>query len=171
MKELNGDLFDTECDALCITTNGFVKTNGENVMGRGCAREATGYWPSIARLLGTSIKRDGNNTTVLLRDNGVDIVAFPVKPEFRIYLGGRRELVRHMPRKYKMNDKVPGWACYADIHLIKKSAKQLVELADEHGWKKVLLPRPGCGAGELNWADVKPILDEVLDDRFIAITF
>lgn len=29
MKEEYGDILDMECDAVCITTNGFVKTNGE----------------------------------------------------------------------------------------------------------------------------------------------
>jgi len=37
MKELRGNLFHTPCDVICITTNGFVKRNGEAVMGRGCA--------------------------------------------------------------------------------------------------------------------------------------
>ena len=29
MKEVRGELFTQEADAICITTNGFVKANGE----------------------------------------------------------------------------------------------------------------------------------------------
>ena len=39
MKEIRGDLFTQEADTICITTNGFVKANGECVMGRGCAKQ------------------------------------------------------------------------------------------------------------------------------------
>ena len=39
------------------------------------------------------------------------------------------------------------------------------------GWSKVLIPRPGCGYGELNWQDIKPLLESILDDRFISVTF
>jgi hypothetical protein len=36
----------------------------------------------------------------------------------------------------------------------------------------VVLPRPGCGAGELDWTRfVRPALTALLDDRFVAITF
>jgi len=35
---------------------------------------------------------------------------------------------------------------------------------------KIFLPRPGCGAGELEWKDVKPLL-EVLPDKYFVCTF
>ena len=48
--------------------------------------------------------------------------------------------------------------------------EELVILSDENGYNKVLLPRPGCGHGGLNWErDVKPLLQERLDDRFIVV--
>jgi len=172
MKELKGDLWDTQCDAVCISTNGFVKNNGECVMGKGCAKEAAEYFPEIPKVLGDRIKKYGNVVNLLRHCDGVAILSFPVKPE-KVVAENHRMVVRHMQRTFKIADgsEVPGWACVADIEIIKRSAEQLVVLADKHGWKKVLIPRVGTGAGELDWKDVKPILDEILDDRFIAITY
>ena len=66
---------------------------------------------------------------------------------------------------------IPGWACKAKPDLIVQSCKQLVKLADQYGWKKILLPRPGCGAGELQWKDIKKIIQPLLDDRFVVCTY
>ena len=41
---------------------------------------------------------------------------------------------------------------------------------DAYGWETVVLPRLGCGLGQLRWDDVKPILERYLDDRFIVLT-
>ena len=58
-----------------------------------------------------------------------------------------------------------------DIEIIKQSAYQLVELADSNPWNTIVLPRPGCGAGELSWEQVEPVLANILDDRFKVITY
>lgn len=39
-NEVVGNMWAIPADAYCITTNGFVKKNGEAVMGAGCAKEA-----------------------------------------------------------------------------------------------------------------------------------
>lgn len=173
MKEAKGNLWDMPCDAVCISTNGFVKNNGECVMGRGCAKEAAEYFPEIPKLLGTKLKKYGNVVQTIRHFEGVAILAYPVKPvSFEFFNELDCEgIVSHMRYKFNPGDEVPGWACVAEMEIIERSAKELVALADRHGWKNILLPRVGCGAGELSWSKVKPVLDEILDDRFTAVTF
>ena len=168
MLQTTGDLFNHPCDALCITTNGFVKSNGYCVMGKGCAKQLSTYDPNVPRTLGTLIRTNGNITQII-GEYGVPVLAFPVKPISDISNG--HNAVKHMQPQFAVGARIPGWACKADLSIIIDSARALVALADTHGWKQVLLPRPGCGAGELSWNDVYPVLNQILDDRFISITF
>lgn len=174
MIEIKGDLFDMShgADAICITTNGFVKTNGENVMGKGCAKTVADNIPSMPATLGSLIKENGNVAQVLTELHGVHLVSFPVKPESIFCLGYNDDsIVAHMRGKFSKGDMVPGWAATAKIYMISMSCKQLIKLADEYGWKKVVIPRPGCGAGELDWSTVKHWIEPMLDDRFHIITW
>lgn len=171
MQELKGDLFAIECDALCVTTNGFVKLNGEAVMGKGCAKQLADYYPETPRRLGKLLNLKGNKVHKLFKHDGVQILSFPVKTDMEYMIQDKNIIVKHMQDKFEINAHVPGWACVADINIIEKSAKRLLKLANKYEWNKVLIPRPGCGAGELNWNKVRPALHSILDDRFYAVTF
>lgn len=171
MKEAKGNMWDMSCDAICISTNGFVKSNGECVMGRGIAKEAAEFFPEMPKLLGDRIKKYGNVVNKLRHYEGVAIVSFPVKPEMNPFLNSKSEVVKHMQSKFRVGDQVPGWSCVADINIIEQSARQLLFLTNRNNWDKVLIPYVGTGAGELKWADVKPVLDNILDNRFCAVTF
>jgi hypothetical protein len=135
-------MWDIPADAYCITTNGFVKKNGEAVMGAGCAKEAAKRWPDLPRILGNNIKSAGNLVNLLWKDEAI-LVAFPVKHN---------------------------WFEKADIELIERSAAQLMILTEVAGWQKVLLPRPGCGNGRLEWADVRKVLEPILDERVYVVS-
>ena len=140
MKEVVGNLWNYYGKAvIVITTNGFVKNNGECVMGKGCAFEAKKRFPALPMKLGALIKEHGNK--VHYAD---EVVAFPVKHN---------------------------WWEKADVRLIERSAVELVDLTNQKAWENVVIPRPGCGNGGLEWEAVKPILEKYLDDRFSVITF
>ncbi|HWI40203.1 MAG TPA: ADP-ribose-binding protein [Verrucomicrobiae bacterium] len=57
----------------------------------------------------------------------------------------------------------------SSITLIRRSALELRELADRRGWHEVVLPPPGCGGAGLTVAEVRPVLESILDDRFLLL--
>jgi hypothetical protein len=155
--ELHGDLWELAqgdgVDAVCVLTNGFRTDKGECVMGKGVAGEAKRRWPDLPARVGRLLGEHGNRC-FRLRVEGLrpDLVTFPTKPE-------------------RGPEGQPGFAVDSDPTLIVASARQLFEMATKFGWQRVLLPRPGVGAGKLRWEDVKPLLEPLLDDRFSAVTF
>lgn len=148
MKEVYGnawDLIKTDYDVLCLTTNGTIKANGECVMGRGIAFEAKQRFPLIPKIVGDVLKKHGNVINMI--------------GNIKLGKSGKSVYIYTFPVKHN-------WWETADIKLIERSARQLVETANKNDWKKVLLPRPGCGNGHLNWTEVKQMLEPLLDDRF-----
>ena len=145
--ELKGDLWELakvfEAHAVVVTTNGAVRSDGACVMGRGCAKEAKDMFEGIDKRLGALIRENGNRVQIV-QDLPTRVIAYPVKHH---------------------------WEDDADLELIRRSAQQLMEIIKEKKWTKVLMPRPGCGNGRLDWeTQVKPILEEELDSRVAVIT-
>lgn len=173
MIDIRGDMWTVTCDALCITTNGFVKNNGSAVMGRGCAKQAAQLLPFLPDRLGQLIRTNGNNVQILHEADATALVSFPVKPEGGV-INSMDDIVQHMQSRVPSNGWMPGWAWKADLSIIERSAQQLVALANQR-WPdplhRIVLPRPGCGAGELDWQQVRPMLKHYLDDRFAVITY
>lgn len=148
MKEITGELWEQTDSVICVTTNGIVRNDGCCVMGRGCALEAKMRFPGIDKILGDRIKRFGNKSYLLgtyktASNTEMTIVSFPTKHNYK--------------------DK-------SDIELIKQSIKTLIELTNTNQWKKVVIPRPGCGSGWLQWSEVKKEIEPLLDDRFYIIS-
>jgi hypothetical protein len=145
MKEVYGSIwvhFLVANHFVCITTNGTIKKNGEAVMGRGNAKQATIMIKGIPQLLGTYLKKNGNVAGILqVTENDWPIVVFPVKHN---------------------------WWEDADTKLILKSAEWLRQEAHRSPANTYHLPRPGCGNGRLDWErDVKPLLIDLPDNVLV----
>lgn len=143
MTEITGDLWsywDQPDSVVCVTTNGIVSTSGNLVMGRGCAFEATQRYPGIARALGTQVLRYGN-VPVFIANAEHRLCSFPTKAH---------------------------WRDRSSILLIKKSAERMIDIMGRNPGYNWILPRPGCGNGQLAWDDVRPVI-EFLPDNVLVI--
>lgn len=146
MRTKFADIWNIQCDAVCVTTNGLVKKDGTAVMGAGVAKQATERYPGIATILGRSMARQGNVPQVIYPAGGDEMGRWVVS----------------LPVKHHWNEN-------ADLELIVASCHELVDLVDEWRWNTVVLPRPGCGNGRLSWASVAGAIGSILDDRFVVV--
>jgi hypothetical protein len=168
MIEITGNIWDYYDKGynICITTNGFVKKDGCATMGRGTALQAKRRFNGIDRKLGSMLGGPTGITEpsrwMFVEEIAPRVFNFPVKRDLGICSPGN--VVEHMTWKFKIGELVPGWALKVEIEIIKKS---LLILSIQHFNKRfneIILPRPGCGAGELNWEwDVKPLCEEYGD--------
>lgn len=151
MREVEGDLWDLyEKGAwVVITTNGSFRRNGQNVMGRGVAKQAAIRFPSLEWAVGEKIMKSGNHVYVFY---AMRLFTMPVKDS---------------------------WVNDADMNLIVRSCHELVEEVEKVNvmmmgfgreiLHEVCMVRPGCGSGGLNWSDVKLVIAPLLDDRFVIV--
>lgn len=137
-------------NAICVTTNAMTKLEGNRlvgVMGRGIAKQAADIFPTIAQALAEQLLENGNHTQIIQVTDDIQplyIVALPTKTH---------------------------WRLPSDPALVNNSLSELFELANHWNWQRVVLPRPGCGLGGLDYeSQVKPLLQLHLDDRFAIIT-
>lgn len=159
----------------CVPTNGYVTKDGKAVCGRGVARLTADWYDEsrrgytrdtdFQRLLGRYYEECGTAVNPITRVGSKWIINFPTKPAF---CKGKDLLpkFRHLPK----DREYPGWMSKSDIDLIARSARQLEFLRCRMGFYYVILPRPGCGNGGLNWEeDVRPVLQETLSDYVIVV--
>jgi hypothetical protein len=141
MKEIRGDLWDYHRQGLVVAI-----TTGGLVEKSGCCAMPRGCARQARELLAGLAWTLGQQ--ILLHGNhvfdlGRRIVSFPVE---------------------ESPFQVP------DLRLIERSGRELVELTDYKGWSQVVVPRPGCGGGGLEWQEVRAKLEPLLDDRFLMIS-
>lgn len=141
-------------DAICITTNGERNSRGDAIMGAGVAKQALQRFPGVASLFAAMLRRNGHITQIIgewapfspaSSKSGTVLVSFPTKHE---------------------------WRLKADIDLIAMSAVQLMALIEQERWQRVVLPKPGCANGGLDWdTQVRPVLEDLLDERVVVVDF
>jgi hypothetical protein len=71
--------------------------------------------------------------------------------------------------KFRGREIYPGWALKAEQSIVERSARQLMEVIEWKKWKSVLLTRPGCYNGGLDWDVVAPMLELILDHRVFIV--
>jgi len=164
MKEIKKDLFecisDPETDAICITTNGMYGDDGKAFMGGGCARVCADRWPQTALRLGKCLKNFETNIPFII--GSLDAEGNYIEPNFKTIKSGKFKcLIFSFPTIDNLMDG-------SKIELIKNSAIMMMQNADRFFLKKIVTVRFGSGIGGLNWyKEVKPAIENILDDRFI----
>lgn len=157
MIEIKGNYWDAakndnpyRYDAIVCTTNLTIKKDGSLVMGAGIARDFKERFKGINMNWGDRLMRGKHKEGFMVST-------------LKAYLGGERILsLVAFPTK-------DSWKDNSIPELIRNSALTLKQTADIMGWHYVLLPRPGCGMGGLEWENVKPLLN-MLDERFKVIS-
>ena len=157
MKELRygGNLFllPDGPEAAVVTTNGIVKKDGDAVMGAGIAKYARDEYPGIAAALGSMIRKHGNQAYFMGSWHDRHRAGKGLSPGV---------FVATMPTKHD-------WRDPSDLDLIRKSARELVGIADRNNLRKIYLPAPGCSNGRLDYASqVRPAIRSILDGRFVV---
>jgi hypothetical protein len=76
-------------------------------------------------------------------------------------------------RVHYLGDKVfsfpveESWLSYAELRLVERSARELLEEVNKRKLERITLPLPGCGKGGLKREDVISVLEKIFDDRFV----
>jgi len=160
MLEARGNVWDMHADALCILTNAAVRTDGTLIMGGGVAREACKH----ANVGNFRLDAEWGQIVTRFGPHVFFSVVPPLERQFKWLV--------FFPTK------LTPWED-SSLELIQRSCQELMDKMDsinrsrheENRVQKVLLPRPGVGLGRLSWMDVKPAIQEILDDTVVVVTF
>jgi hypothetical protein len=146
MLEINGnilDYFPNKIPAIAVTTNGLTDSRGNAIMGKGIAKQAKERYPRLPKILGEMLIEFGNRVHLIDGRGEYLIYSFPTKTDW----------------KYKSN-----------IRLIGQSSIELMNEMNYHKIPALIMTRPGCGNGGLDWDYVKPMIQDILDDRMFIIS-
>lgn len=114
-------------------------------MGKGIALEAVERYTGLAVILGEKLRRERQRSVFFLGD-----------------FGGR--LLFAFTVKYN-------WFHPADMRLIERSCQELRDHPDLPRDEYIALVRPGCGAGQLAWADVRLVVQRLLPEpRWLIVS-
>lgn len=156
MLEQNGDIWTWNDEGRWITicVNIGWKKDGSNPMGAGIAKAAAERYPDLPAWYGKRCKKYRADTAVAPYEDG-KLFLFPTKP---------------------LDEDQPwmSWKSDSSLALIERSCKQIVKLVDVLSERGIFIPRvglplPGCGNGNLTPKQVKPVIKDLLDDRFVLL--
>ena len=177
MRELTIDimsLLETDEEKIvCVTTNGYVKKDGCNVMGAGIAGTMAKRFPALPKILGECLIDSCNVPFYLMKYKNTAIWSFPTKTSYCLVKDKEDIQTKIIPswrNRVKENSYAMGFACYSSIELISDSCKRITYMIAKREDKSitVYIPRPGCSNGGLEWSEVKKVIEEILvDDNYV----
>ena len=137
-----GDVFNSDCDYIGITTNSIVKRNGELVMGAGNAKVAANKFKHLPKFFGDRIVKDG------------------LVGKFYGIIKCGKYFAFQTKRHYK--DK-------SDIRDVYESITILKDIAERNADKTFAIPFPAINNGGLKREDVEGYLARLPDNVFVYI--
>lgn len=151
MKEITGNFWSKYegYDAIVVTTNCVVGKDDKLIMGAGMAKQFADHFPNLPKQLGKLVLQNGRQIELL------------ESKTWQVLPGKCRILA--LPTKNHFKDN-------SVMEEVKQLCKEMEEIVTRNNIKSVLTSRPGCGLGGLNWAQLKPYLKEIWDDRFTVIS-
>lgn len=172
MEKLQGDIWEIASydDYIVVPTNeGWRKSNGENIMGAGLAKQAAEHYPGLPKWYGGVIKE-----TIQKDDKLPGVILFP---EARLIMFPVKPYNAHSPHL--------SWQGPASLALISKSCDQLARrfgslplqalrrsaAVESDPDPRILVPLVGCGNGKLPREIVEPVLEHCLGKApFVLVT-
>lgn len=144
MRELKGNIWDYKSpDLIVIPTNLEVNSAGNAIMGAGLAKQAVNYCAELPEIYGNMLQDGRFLPTYLNGLNGYNFCLLPTK------------------RKWREN---------SSVDLIEEGLNSLL-IWSEH-YSQVILPKLGCGKGNLDYkSQVKPLLLKYFEnnDKIIVL--
>lgn len=152
MRETVGDIWDLRLSHwLCITTNQGWRSNGDNIMGAGLAKQAAQRFPNLPRRYGAFCRMyPGAARLYPYKSHETWLLMYPTKA---------------------LNPATPhlSWRGKSSIDLIERCAVELVKFS-ETSERPIAVPALGCKNGGLNVHDVLDVLSKYLkSDQFVFI--
>jgi hypothetical protein len=161
-EEVTGNIFEfwNSDTPVIVPINLNLNKFGHNVMNKGIAKDAKELFPILPNMIGKSIKQ---------RKHKIDVFAYVLETN-KVIEGKKEEaIILAFPTRFNYWEK-------ADLKLIEVCARLLVLKVDtiykKIKFDKIMVPKLGCGEGGLDWElEVKPLLEKILDERFILVKY
>lgn len=162
-----------ETNVVAITTTGFIDSEGWPSVANQGMRDTFSRFTGVRKILRAELKRQGNHVASLGRwrrksqmvKNAAVLSGWSIqKPAIEMF-----ELVSFPYRD--------GWRKQVEADVVKRSCEEISDFVKQH--ETCVLPPPGWPKDSLKtvvkqrekWEkDIRPILEECLDDRFVLYT-
>lgn len=137
-----------EAAGICITTNGNIKANGENIMGGGLAHQAATRYPDLPARLGAALAIGGNRVyRFAVPDTSTYIITMPTKED-----------VRNPSTMERVAQSTHELEWFRQVGLLDTAG----------GTRPIVIPQAGCGLGGLSWdgpTGVKGVILTILNEH------